>query len=191
MSQMDREGGEDETRGCLKEALRRSTPRRVRIVNCLDQATLWFGVQKARTGVDGNADNAATYSTGDIVIAILDSGIDDGHVDLFIKTTPSPTAATSGPWAPPAGPTEWSGSSPLTGVNWTTFTEADALISVASDLSAGSTRDVHLRLTTPTRGHFPILGGPAAGPRRRLSPLSPIATLSAAHRAEALSEWTP
>jgi serine protease AprX len=68
----------------------------------LDNATLWFGVQAARTdfGVDGNADAAATYSSGDIVIAIVDTGIDDGHVDLndgkviawkdFINDDPDP-----------------------------------------------------------------------------------------------------
>ena len=46
----------------------------------LDQATLWFGVNKARTdfGVDGNADGAASYSKDDIVIAVLDTGIDAG-----------------------------------------------------------------------------------------------------------------
>ena len=50
----------------------------------LDTSTYWFGVQKARTdfGVDGNADGADTYSTGDMVIAVLDTGIDAAHVDL-------------------------------------------------------------------------------------------------------------
>ncbi len=50
----------------------------------LDTSTLWFGVQQARTdfGVDGNADGADTYSTGDMVIAVLDTGIDAAHVDL-------------------------------------------------------------------------------------------------------------
>jgi len=50
----------------------------------LDTATFWSGVQKARIdfGVDGNRDGLATYSTNDVVIAILDSGIDTGHVDL-------------------------------------------------------------------------------------------------------------
>ena len=50
----------------------------------LDTSTLWFGVQKARTdfGVDGNADGADTYSKDDIVIAVLDTGIDAAHVDL-------------------------------------------------------------------------------------------------------------
>ncbi|MCH7541655.1 S8 family serine peptidase, partial [Patescibacteria group bacterium] len=50
----------------------------------LDSAQNWFGTAKARTdfGVDGNADGSATYSKDDVVIAILDTGIDDGHVDL-------------------------------------------------------------------------------------------------------------
>ena len=68
----------------------------------LDNATLWFGVNKARTdfGVDGNADGETTYSKDDIVIAILDTGIDAGHVDLdenkviawkdFINDDPDP-----------------------------------------------------------------------------------------------------
>lgn len=68
----------------------------------LDQASFWFGVKKARTdfGFDGNADSSSSYSTGDIVIAVLDTGIDTGHVDLdggkvlawndFINGQPSP-----------------------------------------------------------------------------------------------------
>ena len=50
----------------------------------LDTSTFWSGVQQAITdfGFDGNADGSASYSTNDIVIAILDTGIDDGHVDL-------------------------------------------------------------------------------------------------------------
>jgi len=50
----------------------------------LDKATLWFGVQKARTdfGVDGNADGNLTYSAGDIVVAVLDTGVNASHVDL-------------------------------------------------------------------------------------------------------------
>lgn len=68
----------------------------------LDNATFWFGVQAARTqfGVDGNAGNNAAYTTNDIVIAIVDTGIDDGHVDLdgskviawkdFINDDPDP-----------------------------------------------------------------------------------------------------
>ena len=50
----------------------------------LDTAQQWFGTTKARTdfSVDGNADGFATYSKDDIVIAILDTGIDPNHVDL-------------------------------------------------------------------------------------------------------------
>jgi len=50
----------------------------------LGTAQEWFGTAKARTdfSVDGNADGLATYSKDDIVIAILDTGIDPGHVDL-------------------------------------------------------------------------------------------------------------
>ena len=50
----------------------------------LDTAQQWFGTIKARTdfGVDGNANGLATYSKNDMVIAILDTGIDPNHVDL-------------------------------------------------------------------------------------------------------------
>jgi len=50
----------------------------------LDASQQWFGTTDARTdfGVDGNADDSATYSKDDIVIAILDTGIDPDHVDL-------------------------------------------------------------------------------------------------------------
>lgn len=51
----------------------------------LGTATTWFGVQKARTdfSVDGNADaSATTYSKDDVVIAIIDTGIDPNHRDL-------------------------------------------------------------------------------------------------------------
>jgi len=50
----------------------------------LDTSQQWFGTAKARTdfGVDGNADGAASYSKDDIVVAILDTGIDPNHVDL-------------------------------------------------------------------------------------------------------------
>ena len=56
----------------------------VKVEIFLDKASYWFGVQKARTdfGLDGNLDGSATYSTGDIVIAVLDTGIDYNHVDL-------------------------------------------------------------------------------------------------------------
>jgi len=50
----------------------------------LDTSQQWFGTTKARGdfGVDGNADGAASYSAADVVIAILDTGIDPNHVDL-------------------------------------------------------------------------------------------------------------
>src|SRR3989344_2114501 len=50
----------------------------------LDTSQQWFGTTKARGdfGVDGNADGAASYSKNDVVIAILDTGIDPNHVDL-------------------------------------------------------------------------------------------------------------
>jgi serine protease AprX len=44
-----------------------------------------FGVTKARldSGLDGDGDgSAATYSSGDLVAAVLDTGIDAGHQDL-------------------------------------------------------------------------------------------------------------
>jgi serine protease AprX len=69
----------------------------------LDDATHWFGVDKAVTdfGVDGNADgNATYYSSDDIVIAVIDTGIDANHVDLdegkvigwkdFVNNQPNP-----------------------------------------------------------------------------------------------------
>lgn len=51
----------------------------------LDTSTQWFGVKKARSdfGVDGSVDgNSATYSSDDIVIAVIDTGIDMKHKDL-------------------------------------------------------------------------------------------------------------
>ena len=51
----------------------------------LDRATEWFGVDKAVAdfGVTGDRDgNETSYSADDIVIAVIDSGIDDSHVDL-------------------------------------------------------------------------------------------------------------
>ncbi|WP_203227635.1 S8 family serine peptidase [Calorimonas adulescens] len=51
----------------------------------LDTATVWTGVQQARRdfGVDGDRDgNSAVYSKNDVVVAVIDTGIDTGHVDL-------------------------------------------------------------------------------------------------------------
>jgi serine protease AprX len=50
-----------------------------------DNATYWFGAKKAVTdfGVDGDMDgNARSYSTADIVVAVIDTGIYSSHVDL-------------------------------------------------------------------------------------------------------------
>ena len=56
----------------------------VRALN--DGAQASFGVTKARVdapALDGDADgNAATYSSGDLVAAVIDTGIDAGHADL-------------------------------------------------------------------------------------------------------------
>ncbi|GEM_PF-907876 len=50
----------------------------------LNTAEPWSGVTKSRTdfGVNGNADGQPTYSKNDIVIAVIDTGIYTGHVDL-------------------------------------------------------------------------------------------------------------
>jgi serine protease AprX len=51
----------------------------------LGTATTWFGVQKARTdfGVTGDRNgNETSYTKDDIVVAIIDTGIDPNHVDL-------------------------------------------------------------------------------------------------------------
>lgn len=51
----------------------------------IDTASYWFGASKARTdfGVDGNMDGSlTTYSKNDVVIAVIDTGIDGNHADL-------------------------------------------------------------------------------------------------------------
>ena len=51
----------------------------------LDTATTWTGVRQARSdfGVTGDRDGRpASYSRTDVVIAVIDTGIDAGHVDL-------------------------------------------------------------------------------------------------------------
>jgi serine protease AprX len=57
---------------------------RIRALN--DTAQSSFGVTKARIDVptlDGNADgNVAAYSKNDLVVAVIDTGIDAGHLDL-------------------------------------------------------------------------------------------------------------
>lgn len=52
---------------------------------CMDTATTWTGVRQAWTdwGVDGDRDGSKTsYSKTDVVICVLDTGIDATHVDL-------------------------------------------------------------------------------------------------------------
>ncbi|MGR3309187.1 MAG: S8 family serine peptidase, partial [Candidatus Brocadiales bacterium] len=52
----------------------------------LDSAQEWFGTAKAQADFglngDANEDGAKTYSKDDIVVAVLDTGIDPNHVDL-------------------------------------------------------------------------------------------------------------
>jgi len=51
----------------------------------MDTASHWFGVSKARAefGLTGDRDgDERTYTKDDIVIPVLDTGIDPGHVDL-------------------------------------------------------------------------------------------------------------
>lgn len=50
-----------------------------------DEAGYWFGAHPAGAefGVDGDRDgNPAAYSAADVVVAVVDTGIDAGHVDL-------------------------------------------------------------------------------------------------------------
>lgn len=51
----------------------------------MDTASTWFGVSKARTdfGVNGDMDgNLTSYTKNDVVIAVIDTGVDATHVDL-------------------------------------------------------------------------------------------------------------
>lgn len=52
----------------------------------MNTASNWFGISKARedfAGIDGDRDGApGTFSKNDIVAAVIDTGIDAGHVDL-------------------------------------------------------------------------------------------------------------
>ncbi len=50
----------------------------------LSTANYWFGTEKARSdfAIDGNTDGSSSYSKDDIVIAVIDTGIDASHVDL-------------------------------------------------------------------------------------------------------------
>ncbi|AZR72129.1 peptidase S8 [Anoxybacter fermentans] len=51
----------------------------------MDTAKYWFGVEKAVAdfGLDGDRDgNPTSYSKNDVVVAVIDTGIDGNHVDL-------------------------------------------------------------------------------------------------------------
>ena len=51
----------------------------------METANTWFGVTKARTdfGLDGNVDGSvSSYSKSDVVVAVIDTGIDANHIDL-------------------------------------------------------------------------------------------------------------
>ena len=54
------------------------------VIPFMDKASYWFGVQKAKNdfSLDGNMDGSPSYSKDDIVIAVIDTGIDPNHVDL-------------------------------------------------------------------------------------------------------------
>ncbi len=55
------------------------------VVAYMDTATTWTGVRQAWAdfGVDGDRDgNPSSYSSADVVICVLDTGIYTGHVDL-------------------------------------------------------------------------------------------------------------
>jgi serine protease AprX len=57
----------------------------VEVKALMSTATTWTGVTQARTdyGVDGDRDGSpTTYSTTDIVVAVIDTGIDKNHIDL-------------------------------------------------------------------------------------------------------------
>lgn len=77
------------TRGQIQAAAKLSFVRQIEydrpVKAVLDTSTLWHGVQKARAdfGVTGDRTGAEkTYTKDDIVIAVIDTGIDPGHQDL-------------------------------------------------------------------------------------------------------------
>jgi serine protease AprX len=75
---------------------------RVRTFNF--DAQKWFGAANARVdaGIDGNADGQATYSSDDMVAAVLDTGIDTGHQDLDQGKVIAFVDCTSGTCTPTA-----------------------------------------------------------------------------------------
>lgn len=50
----------------------------------MDTSSYWYGADKAASdfNVDGNTDGLSSYSKDDMVVAVIDTGIDKNHVDL-------------------------------------------------------------------------------------------------------------
>lgn len=77
------------TRGQIKELVKLDFVKQIEydlpVKAFNDTAKYWYGVDKAVTdfGVDGDRDgNPNSYSKDDIVVAVIDTGIDANHVDL-------------------------------------------------------------------------------------------------------------
>ena len=76
------------TKGQIQAAAQREIVRQIEldapVELFLDDATYWFAVDDAVVDfdVDGNTDGSAGYSKDDIVIAVIDTGIDASHPDL-------------------------------------------------------------------------------------------------------------
>ena len=73
-----------------------------------------------------------------------------GPADLFIKTTLFTNDAKVWSLGASSGPDRVVWQFSTDGTSWTTFSQANALISLAGAVPAGSSRNVYLRLTTPT-----------------------------------------
>lgn len=76
------------TKGQIVQAARLGFVKQIELdsinVPHLDTSKHWFGVNAATStfDVDGNTDDLATYSKDDMVIAVLDTGVNASHVDL-------------------------------------------------------------------------------------------------------------
>ncbi len=69
----------------LEDPAVRSVEENIRITRQMDTASLWTGVQAARRafGVDGRAgSDPRNYSRDDVVVAVIDTGLDARHQDL-------------------------------------------------------------------------------------------------------------
>ena len=110
-------------------------------ISLTTDGTTPFGVQDFNVTVDTTASG-----TNDVQKVQVSAG----PADLFIKTTLF--ANNGNVWSlgssNGADQVVWQFSTD--GTNWTTFTEADALSSLASSVPSTGTLDVYLRLTMPT-----------------------------------------